>query len=73
MRQNYPAHQIAIRMDFQDMTDGRVYVTSPDLAGFHALIDRDEDFMEALSEPLRVFIGKYLNAEVTDLRGRSRL
>lgn len=67
--QNYQPDQIAIRMNFQEMPDGRTYVTSPDLMGFHAVIEPEEDFMEAMDGTLRAFIAQYLGTETVTLRG----
>ena len=66
--QNYPSHQIAIHITFEEMSDGRTYVTSPDLTGFHAVIDSDETPTDALREPLRLFLSHYLDAEIADIR-----
>ncbi len=65
--QNYPSHQIAVRIAFEELADGRIYVTSPDLTGFHAVIDSDEAPVDALREPLRVFLSHYLDAEIADI------
>ena len=65
--QNYPSQQIAIRMTFKETADGRTYVTSPDLPGFHLVIETDEDPMDALRNPLSLFLSHYLNAEITDI------
>ena len=64
---NYPPRRIAIRLSFEEMPDGRAYVTSPDLTGFHAMVDVDEDPTAALLEPLRLFLSQYLGAEIADI------
>ena len=64
---NHPSQQIAIRMTFEDMGDGRTYVTSPDLRGFHAVIDGDDDPTQALQEPLRLFLSHYLDTDIAVL------
>ena len=64
---NYPPQHIAIRLQFQDMQDGRLYVTSPDLPGFNTAIDADEEAAEALREPLRIFLSHYLGAEIANI------
>lgn len=65
--QNNQPQQIAIRMNFQEMPDGRTYVTSPDLRGFNTVIDADEASMDALLGPLRLFLSHYLDAEIADI------
>lgn len=65
--QNYPSRQIAIRVNFEELADRRTYVTSPDLPGFHVVIGSDEDPMDALREPLRLFLSHYLDAEIADI------
>ena len=64
---NYPPQQIAIRMHFEELAGGRTYVTSPDLTGFHVVIEADQEPMDALREPLRVFLSHYLDAEIADI------
>ena len=64
---NYRPQHIAIRLSFEEMADGRTYVTSPDLTGFHAMIDAGDDPTAALREPLRVFLSHYLDAEIADI------
>ncbi len=64
---NYPSQQIAIRMTFEDIGDGRTYVTSPDLRGFHAVIESDDDPTQALQEPLRLFLSHYLDADIAGI------
>ena len=65
--QNYPSQHIAIRVDFEELADRRTYVTSPDLPGFHVVIGSDDNPMDALREPLRLFLKHYLNAEIADI------
>ena len=64
---NHPSQQIAIRVDFEELADRRTYVTSPDLPGFHVVIGSEEDPMDALREPLRLFLSRYLDAEIADI------
>lgn len=64
---NYQPQQIAIRIEFQELPDGRLYVTSPDLMGFNTAIDPDEAPMDALREPLRLFLSHYLGAEISSI------
>lgn len=66
MRNYHPQH-IAIRLEFQDLRDGRLYVTSPDLPGFNTAIGSDDEPMDVLREPLRVFLTHYLGTEVSDI------
>ena len=66
-RKNYLPQQIAIRLNFQELPDGRLYVTSPDLMGFNTAIDSDEDSADALREPLRIFLSSYLGADIADI------
>ena len=61
---NHPIQQIAIRVDFEELADSRTYVTSPDLPGFHVVIGSDEDLIDSLREPLRLFLSHYLDAEI---------
>lgn len=66
--QNYQPQQVAIRIGFEEMPDGRFYVTSPDLTGFNAVIEPDEDFMEVLRDQIRFAIENYLGTEIAELR-----
>lgn len=45
------------------MDDGRTYVTSPDLRGFHYLLERDED-PEVMMPTITEFLGLYTKAEI---------
>ena len=65
--QNYPAQQIAIRLEFRELPDGRLYVTSPDLFGFNTAVDPDEEPMDALRAPLSLFLSHYLGAEISSI------
>ena len=64
---NHPTQQIAIRVDFEELADHRTYVTSPDLPGFHVVIGSDEDPMDALRGPLRLFLSHYLDTEIAKI------
>ena len=59
---------ITIRLEGQPTDDGRIYVTSPDLRGFHFVLDSDEEPMKAMEPTLRVFMAEYLKAEIRALQ-----
>ena len=61
------AGTITIRLRGQDTEDGRTYVTSPDLRGFHFVLEPNEDPLEAMEPTLRVFVERYLETEITEL------
>ena len=58
---------ISIRLERRETTDGRFFVTSPDLRGFCFILEADDDPMEAMMPTLREFIPRYLDAELKDL------
>ena len=55
---------IAIRLHGQETDDGRTYVTSPDLRGFHFVLEPDEEPLKAMEPTLRVFIERYLETKI---------
>ena len=58
---------ITIRLEGEETEDGRMYVTSPDLRGFHYIVEPDEDPVEAIEPTLKEFIHLYLQIEVQGL------
>lgn len=64
---NVRSRQIAVRLEFKDIADRRTYVRSPDLPGFHAVIEADEEPIEALREPLRLFLSRYLAVDIFEI------
>lgn len=64
---NHVPEQIAVRISFDDIGDGRTYVTSPDLHGFHVVVQSDEDLTQAVVEPLRAFLRQYLGADIAGI------
>ena len=44
--------------------DGRIYVNSPDLEGFHFILEPDEDPFEVMLPTLSEFMRLYIEAEV---------
>ena len=59
------AGTITIRLEGQPTEDGRMYITSPDLRGFHFIVEHGEDPVGAMSPTLMEFMGQYLNAKIT--------
>ena len=57
---NHSLQHIAIRLEFKDLQDGRLYVSSPDLPRFNVAIGADEELIDALQGPLRLFLSQYL-------------
>ena len=47
--------------------DGRIYVESPDLEGFHFILEPDEEPLEAMEETLLEFMKIYLKAEIANI------
>ena len=56
---------ITIRLEGEPTDDGRMYITSPDLRGFHFIVEHGEDPVEAMSPTLMAFMEQYLNATIT--------
>lgn len=61
-------HMIMIRLEGQRTDDERIYVTSPDLKGFHYLLEKDEDPLEAMSPVLKIFIERQLEKSLEEFR-----
>ena len=59
---------ITSRLNAQETDDGRLYVTSPDLKGFHFVLNPDEDPMEAMLPSLEEMLRILLKAERVTLR-----
>ena len=59
---------ITFRLRKQPTEDGRMYVTSPDLKGFHFVLESEEEPLEAMEPTLRVFIERYLETKIKELR-----
>ena len=62
------AKTITIRLHGEATDDGRTYVTSPDLRGFHFLLEPDDDPIEAMKPTLKIFISRYVQAEIMELQ-----
>ncbi|MCY4547167.1 MAG: hypothetical protein OXC28_02260 [Defluviicoccus sp.] len=60
--------EVAIHLEFQEMGDGRFYVTSPDLEGFHYIVDAEDNSVDEIGSVLKVLIGEYLDTEIAALR-----
>ena len=58
---------ISIRLHAQSTEDGRIYVTSPDLRGFHFVLEPDESPLEAMEPTLRVFLERYMDTKIQEL------
>jgi len=48
--------------------DGRIYIDSPNLEGFHFVLGADEDPSEAMLPTLRTFMELYIQAEIQNIR-----
>lgn len=59
---------LAIRLEGERTNDGRIYVTSPDLEGFHFLVEQDEDPIEAMTPTLKTYVHHALDAEMISLQ-----
>ena len=58
---------ITIRLHGKPTDDGRTYVTSPDLRGFYFVLETDEDPITAMEPTLKIFMSRYLKAEIMRL------
>jgi len=48
--------------------DGRIYVTSPDIKGFHFILEPDDDPMDAMLPTLEEMLRIILKADKVELR-----
>ena len=55
---------LRIELHGMEAEDGRIYVNSPDIEGFHFILDPEDDPLEAMRETLTEFTQLYLKAEV---------
>ena len=58
---------IQIRLKGRPTDDGRMYVTSPDLKGFHFLLENDEEPFSAMKPALVHCLSHLLEAELKEL------
>ena len=58
---------IVINLIGTEADDGRVYVNSPDLEGFHFILEPGEDPMPAMEPTLKEFMNLYIEAEISTL------
>ena len=61
------AGNITFRLRGKSTEDGRTYVTSPDLKGFHFVLEPEEDPLGTMEPTLRVFVERYLEAKIKEL------
>lgn len=54
---------ITFELEGQEMEDGRIYVSSKTLKGFHYILDENED-PEVMTDVLTSFMSAYLKAEI---------
>jgi predicted RNase H-like HicB family nuclease len=57
---------ITINLRGRELDDGRFYVDSEELEGFHYLLDAGED-PEAMTPTLQEFVQLYVKAEITKI------
>lgn len=50
-----------------EMEDGRLYITSEALKGFHYVLEEGEE-ISAVSPAIRAFMGAYLKAEINKVK-----
>lgn len=56
--------EITICLNGQTLKDGRIYVTSPDLKGFHFLLEKDDDPFPTMKPTLETFLKHMLKADM---------
>lgn len=57
---------ITIEIQGHEMEDGRIYLDSPDLKGFHYVLEEGQDISE-ITDDLMLFVTHYLKAEIRKL------
>jgi hypothetical protein len=60
--------EITIHLKGEILEDGRIYVTSPDLKGFHFLLEKDEDPFSTMRPTLEIFLKLMLKAELKEVK-----
>lgn len=60
-------HLITIKLCGHEMDDGRTYIDSPDLKGFHYILEEGEE-IEAIEPDILAFLTAYLKAEIATIR-----
>ena len=65
---NETSSHITIRLIGESADDGRIYVNSPDLRGFHFVLEAEEDPYDTMKPTLEEFIRLYFKAELRALR-----
>ena len=60
--------EITIRLNGQVVEDGRIYVTSPDLKGFHFLLEKGDDPVATMKPTLEIYLKLMLKAELKDVK-----
>ena len=58
---------IQIRLKGTPTDDGRLYVTSPDLKGFHFLLEKDEEPLSAMKPALVHCLSHLLEAQLKEI------
>ena len=64
---NTKPNTIQIRLKGTPTDDGRLYVTSPDLKGFHFLLEKDEEPFSAMKPALVHCLSHLLEAKLKEL------
>ena len=65
---NAEKHEIIISFNFDAREDGRTYVYSPDLTGFHFLLEENEEPLEAMKDTLKIHLKHTLGIDMLDIR-----
>ena len=60
--------EITIHLNGQILEDGRIYVTSPDLKGFHFLLEKGDDPFSTMRPTLETFLKHMLKAELKEVK-----
>ena len=60
--------EIIISFNFDAREDGRTYVSSPDLTGFHFILEEEEEPLETMKKTLKIHLKYALGIDMLDIR-----
>lgn len=65
--------KLTVMLTFEGQDDGRIYVTSPDLKGFHFLLEEGEDPLNEMKNALKTHLEHVLGKKIMSLGPAPRI
>ena len=61
-------NELTFHLRGKPIEDGRIYVTSPDLKGFHFLLEKEDDPLSAMKPALAFYLKHHLESDLKEVK-----